>query len=265
MKFFYKSKISLIIVIFLIVLLTVLNLGKSSKEVRNFFYLISSPIQNTLWQTGKRTSDFLAGVFTAENLKREVENLQLKNQELLSQIITLKELKKENEFLRKALNIGLEKDFQLKLAQVISKDSSKDSILINKGLKDGISQGFPVITSEKALVGRIGEVYQNFSEVILISNKESSFDAKISEKEIFGVIKGKGNSEFYFDLIPKDKEISQGDIVITTTLGGVFPPGIMVGRVKEVKKSDVDPFQTAQINASFNIKNLDNLFVITNF
>jgi rod shape-determining protein MreC len=264
MKPFFRSKIYLLS-IFLIILFLILNLAGLTKDVKNFFYLISEPIQKTLWQTGKRTSDFLTGIFRAESLKKEVENLSFRNQELLSQIVTLKELKKENETLREALGIGLEKEFQLKLSQVISKDISQDSILINKGLKDGLKKDFPVITSQKVLLGRIDEVYQNFSKVKLISNKESSFDIKIFEKEIYGVAKGKGSLRLYLDFIPKDQEISQGELIVTTTLGGIFPPGLLVGVIKEIKKSDIEPFQKAEILPSFDLKKLNNLFIITNF
>ncbi len=259
----FKLKVTLILIL-LIVFFIVLNLAGFIYEVKNFFYLISSPIQKTLWQTGDNISDFFEGISEIKILKKELETIYLKNQELLSQIVALKELKKENETLRNALNIGLEKDFQLKLSQVISKDISQDSILIDKGTKDGILKGFPVVTYQKTLLGRIGEVYENFSEVILISNKESSFDAEVQDREAEGLVKGKGNLELYLDFIPKDKEIFEGDFVVTTALGGIFPTGLLVGSIKEIKKSDIQPFQTAEIKPSFEIKELDKLFIITN-
>ena len=264
MKPILKSKISLILA-FLIIFFIVLNFTGLAKETKNFFYLISSPIQKTFWQLGMKTSDFFEGVFEMKNLKEEKENLQLKIEELKSENVVLKELKKENEILREALNIGLAKEFQLQLSQIISKDNSQDSILINKGLKDGAKKGLPVITSQKTLLGRIGQVFQNFSEVILISNKESSFDAKISEREIYGVIRGRGNLEVYFDLIPKDEEIFEGEIIVTTSLGGIFPQGILVGVVKEIRRIDIEPFQSTQVLSSFDLKKLDNLFIITDF
>jgi len=264
MKPIFKSKI-LLIFILIIAIFIVFNLTGFSKEVKNFFYSISSPIQKTFWKAGDNVSDFFSVIFEMKILKEENELSRLKIQELLAKNAFLEEFKKENEFLREALNIGLEKDFQLVFSEVISKDISQDSILINKGLKDGISRGFPVVTCQKTLLGRVGEVYQDFSEVILISNADTSFDAKVSEKEIYGVIKGKGNLKLYFDLIPKDKEIFEGDLIITTILGGVFPEGLLIGLIKEIKKLDIEPWQTAEIELSFNIKDLDNLFIITNF
>ncbi|MDD2696791.1 MAG: rod shape-determining protein MreC [Candidatus Pacebacteria bacterium] len=256
------------IIVFLILLIgvfVVLNLSGFTKNIKNFFYSVSSPIQKTLWQAGKNTSDFFSGIIEIKTLKKELDSLYTKNQELLGEIVVLKELKKENETLKEALDIELQKDFQLKIAQLIGKDISQDSILLDKGQKDGILKGMPVVTSQKMLLGRIGEVYDNFSEVILISNKQSSFDAKISEKEIFGVVRGKGNQELYLDLIPKEKEVSKEDLVITAALGGIFPQGLLVGKIKDVRKTDIEPFQTAEIEPEFNLKNLDYLFIITDF
>jgi len=120
----------------------------------------------------------------------------------------------------------------------------------------------PVITSQKVLVGKVGEAYDNFSEVILIYNKESSFDAKIQDKNVSGLIKGKGNLQLLLDLIPLDKEISAGDIVVTSALSGDFPEGILVGKVKSVKKNELEPFQQAEIIPSFDFKEIDQLFII---
>jgi rod shape-determining protein MreC len=264
MKLPPRFKIGLIAVL-LIAFFVILNLTGFSKEVKNFFYLISSPIQKTLWQAGNNISDFFEAISGTEKLKKENEELLLKNQELLVENAGLRELEKENEVLRKALEIGLEKEFKLLLAEVRGKDVSQDTLLINKGSKDGILKGLPVITQQKALIGKCGEVYENFSKVNLISHKESSFDAKISDSDIQGVVKGEGNLKLFLDLIPKEKEIEEGAPVFTTVLGGIFPEGLLVGEIKEVLKSDIQPWQEAEIEPAFDIKGLETLFVITNF
>lgn len=271
-----------IISVLLVALFAVLNLTGFSKEIKNFFYLISSPIQKIFWEVGERTSNFFEGISETKNIKKENEDLKLKIQELEVEIASLKETKKENEFLRKALEIDLKKDFNLVLAEVIGEDLSGDILIINKGSRDGISKDFPVITEQKVLVGKISQTYDNFSKVMLITNKESAFNGKIEEKDynppttssqppggdwapIEGVVKGGGNFKLYFELLPKDKEIKEGESVITSSLGGIFPKGLLVGKIKEVKKSDVEPFQQAEILPIFDIKELKNLLIITNF
>lgn len=262
MKILAKKKKFVIFVFGLLLVIFLLNVFQ--KEVRSFFYTISAPIQKVFWRVGDRISDFFGAIIKAKNLKTEVEELKLKNQELLTQIANLGELTKENKNLREALSLELQKEFKLSLAQIIGKDISQDFILIDKGSEDGISKGLPVITQQKALVGKISEVYNKFAKIELCSNKESSFDGKIQKEEtdISGIVKGKGNFKILFDFVPREKEISNGDIVLTSALGGVFPKGLLVGRIKEVKKSDVEPFQQAEIEPAFDVKTADILFVI---
>lgn len=265
-KFRTSKKIKIgIIIVFLIAFFIVLNLTNFAKEIKNFFYRISLPIQKILWQAGNKTSDFFEMIFEFKELKKENEELKLKLADSLAENLALEELRKENESLRKALEIGLEKDFKLILVQIIGKDISQDSILINKGSLEGITENLAVITPEKIILGKVSEVYRNFSRVTLITDKKSTFDGKIAEKEIQGVVKGKGNLKLFLDAIPRDTEVKDGDIVVTTHLGGIYPENLLVGKIKEIRKSDIEPFQQAEIFPFFEIGELENLFVITDY
>ncbi len=279
LKFWTKS------ILLIILLLVVLNLPPVSTKTKNFFYFISSPIQKSFWKAGNSISDFFETIANIKNLKKENEELELKIQELLGKNIKIPELEKENKFLREALDIGLEKEFELTLAEVTGKDVSQDSILIDKGFKDGILNNLPVITRQKVLIGKIGQVYEDFSRVVLISNKESVLNveifrddeavssstpfanARVGDEENFvdnisGVIKGKGNFQLILDLVPREKEIKEGDTIITSSLGGVFPKGLLIGKIQKIKKSDVEPFQQAEVKMTFDIKELETVFIV---
>jgi len=260
-----KKSIHRILSIIIVGILVIFFLNFYQKEVKNFFYKISEPIQKVFWRAGGRISDFFEAISAIQNLKKEAEELKLKVQELLAQLVSLKELKKENEILREALNLNLAEEFNLSLAEVIGKDVSEDFILINKGVDDGISENLPVITQQKILVGKISEVYKNYSRVKLISHKESSFDGKIVEKEILGQVKGEGNFKILLDLIPREQEITEGDLVESSALGGTFPKGLLVGQIKQVKKSDIQPFNQAEISPLFDLGELEMVFIILNF
>ena len=264
MKLSPKFKIGIIVVL-LIAFFVILNLIGFSKGVKNLIYLISQPIQKTFWKMGDEISDFFEMISEMRNLKKEDEELKLKIQELIAENVALKELKKENEILRTALELGLQEEFKLEICQVIGKDISSDTILINEGFKDGLTKDSPVITQQKILVGRISEVYKNFSKVQLITQKDTSFDAKILDTEISGLIKGEGNLRLFLDLIPPEKEIKKGDVVITTVLGGIFPRGLLVGEIEKVIKSDIEIWQQAKVKPAFNIEGLETLFIITEF
>jgi rod shape-determining protein MreC len=261
-----NSKLKLgAVLILLIALFVVLNLTKTDTGIKNFFYTIFLPAQKVLWRAGANVSDFLGILFKSTDLKTENENLKFQVQDLAAQVASLSELKKENETLRNALNLGLRKDFRLVLVQVVSKNIDKDVILINKGAKDGLAPNMPLVTEQKVLVGKIIEVADKFSKVMLFTDKASSLDAKIIDSEIQGVIKGAGGFEAVMDLIPREATIKENDQVVTSALGGIFPPGILIGKIIEVEKNDTGSFQQAKIKPIFDSKILDNLFVIIDY
>jgi len=261
MKFSKRLKIILII-FFLILIFIFLNLPVISKKIKNFFYLISEPFQKFFWQIGDKTSDFFEIISEFKNLKKEKEELKLEIEKLLAENAKLKEIKKENEILREALKIGLEKEFKLVLAEIIGKDISQDFLIINKGSKDGILKELPVISQQKILIGKIEQVYENFSKVMLISHKKSTFSVIVQERNIESIVKGKGNFQFFLDFIPREAEIKEGDDIVTISLGGIFPAGFLVGEIKEIKKSDLEPFQQVEIKPFFDIKQLKKIFII---
>ncbi len=261
-KFLEKNSFFVWVVVIILVLV---GMNIFQKEVKSFFYSFSAPIQNVFWKGGDSTSNFFWGILTSGDLKERVDELEKRNQALFSQIISLKEIEDENQTLRTALGLGLENDYSLTLAKIIGKDISQDYILINKGGEDGILENMPVITEEKVLVGRIVEVYDKFSKVMLISSTKSSLDAKIISSSASGVIKGLGNLKIYFDLLPREEVINNEDIIITDSISGIFPENLLIGKVKKVIKNDVESFQQAEVESTFNLSSAENLFVITEF
>jgi rod shape-determining protein MreC len=262
-----QERVKIILLSILIgAVLLMLNYTSLGKQAKNAFFLISSPIQSLFWKQGQGIGYMLETIQGMTDLEKKNQELNLQNQELKAEIAGLKTLKDENEDLRKLLGLGLEKDFRLIMAEAIAKNPLEDSLLIDKGSESGISLGFPIISPEKILIGRVEEVFPNFSRVSLVSNKKISLSAEIQGKEekITGISKGEGNLKIVFDLIPQDKKIEKGDLVVTTALGGGFPKGFLIGEIASTDYSDVKPFQTAQIKPAFELKDLNSLFVITN-
>lgn len=261
MRVSMRNKI--LLAIFGVIIIISLNFFQS--EVKNFFYSISSPFQKALFRAGDYISDFFEGLLEMKDLKRENEELRQKIQEIEAENVKLREIGKENKILREALGVKPKRDFEIFISQKISKDIiSPDSILIKGGLDDGIQKGMPVITPENVLVGKIDKVYNNFSAVNLISAKDFSFDVKVAKdtSQIYGIAKGRGNLKIYLDKVLLDAKIKEGDTLLTAVLGGIFPEGLLVGEIGKVRKSDLEPFQQAEISPFFDIKELENLFII---
>ncbi len=251
-----------------LVLIGILNLFQ--KQFKNFFYSVSEPLQKVFWKAGNNAPSFFGLFPNVNELIKKNQELNIKNQELLEEIIVLQQVKTENQALKEVILTGQEKEFKLILTDVIGIDSYQDFILIDKGSEDGISENMPVINSQKVLFGKIFKVYKNFSKVMLVSHQSSVLDVKIQKDDtisspIYGVIRGEGYFTAILDIVPLDREIKNSDILITSSLEGTFPRGLLVGKITEVRKDDLKPFQLAKIELFFDLKQTDKLFVITDY
>lgn len=224
--------------------------------LKNFFYSKAEQLQSSLWNKG--SEDY----FSKKNQEELNKKLIEENQKLLSELAGLQGVREENESLREALGLNLQKDFNLVLGKVVSKDILSDSLLIDIGLNDGVKKGFPVILSGKALLGKVVDVYPNYSRVILITEKGNNIDVEIPDAESFALSKGEGGLKASLDMFPRDKKLKEGSLIITSALGGNYPSGLLVGKVKNVKKLDNEPFQMAEIEKVFDLSMINNVFVV---
>jgi rod shape-determining protein MreC len=264
-RFLFRNKLTIVLFFVFVILILLANLfcGK----VRNFFYSFSNPIQGSLWEAGGKSANFLAGIWQVENIKSELNRLEGKSDELDVKNVALNNLEQENKFLREALNLGLEKKYGLILGRIISKNLSEDSVIINKGSKDGISLGDSVISQQEIVAGKVSEVFENYSKVTLLSNKNFLFDIKIQhvDKSVFAAARGGGNFRIFLDYISQEEIISEGDLVLTNCAGSIFPNNLLIGKVGKIIKNDLETFQKAEIEPAFDLKEVENIFIIQKF
>ena len=249
-------------------LVVILNIF--SQPIKNTFHYVTAPISKVFWQAGDVASGFFGSLLNANGINQENNNLRQERENLLAQISALKNTIHQQQSLQEIAQFTQGQNFNLKLAQTIGLDTAGDTLLIDRGFQDGIMENMPVISSTKVLVGKTNKVYQNFSEVMLISHNHSVVDVKIPDQNplnpgISGAIKGSGNLSLYLDLVSSQAQINQQETVFTSGLEGVFPKDLLVGTIISIDRNDVKPFQTAQIQPFFDIKNIGNLFIITNY
>lgn len=224
--------------------------------------MISTPIQNFFWKLSGGISNFFSGILKQSELKKENENLKIENQNLLREIALLKELENENKILREALEIGLNKEYKLIFANIIGRETDPDFFRIDKGEKDGIANDMAIITQSKILCGKVIEVSKRSSRAILPTKKNFLFTVKIAGFDKIFPAKGGGDSTIFLEMIPKDLEIKTGDLILTSAEGGFFPKDLLVGKIENIEKSDLEPFQKAKANLICQISEIDSLFVI---
>lgn len=241
-----------------------------SSPLRNYFYLAASPVAGRFWAAGAEGSRLLSRVGVPGGLQQQNDALQEENQKLQAEVANLQALLMRNQVGQQAQAIALANNFTLVPVQVVGLDDLHGSITINKGSADGIAENMPVISAEKIVYGRVINVYKNFSEVMLISSEKSVLDVKIQQDDptrppVYGAVKGGGNFSGYLDLVDTNAPLAAGSVLVTSALGGIFPPDLPLGKVLSVDRNDAKPFQTARLQLFLDRQHIDTLMVITNY
>jgi len=196
-----------------------------------------------------------------ENLRLREEVARLK--ELNNRYV---EYREENKRLRKLLRFKEETNFSVVPGQVVDKDSTNwfRSILINKGTEDGLRENLGVVTHQ-GLVGRTVEVGPDFSRVLLILDKSSSVAVLIQRSRAEGIMVGWKPDACRINYLPRTADVQVGDVVVTSGLGGVFPKGLLVGKVSRVEKKSYGLFQYAEVIPSVDFSRLEEVLVIVGY
>lgn len=209
---------------------------------------------------------------------RDLATLRAKNQQLQAQVDTLtidnlrlKEVEAENEQLRRLNQFAqLNPTYDFRGGQVIARVISQgpsnylSTISLDLGSLHGIKPGMPVVT-ERGLVGRIWKVGPLSSTVLLVTDPASGVQAMVQRNRVVGVVSGRPGEFPVMDYIPQDADISVGDLVITSGLGGSFPKNLVIGQIVAVHHKDYEMFQQATVRPTVNFDRLEFVQVITNF
>jgi len=141
-------------------------------------------------------------------------------------------------------------------------EGGRSYFLIDKGEKDGISQGKGVVWGNY-LIGKITEVYPKQAIVETILSTKIAANVLISKSpEAKGIVKGYFNSGMILEGIPQGFSLNEGDLVLTSGLGGVLPPRLIVGKIVKKISSASEVHQKFLVRPLIDFENLDILFVI---
>lgn len=215
------------------------------------------------------TGDIIDNVKDLQNTYTENEKLKSRLDELVKLETQVRDLKQDNEELRDVLKKKEDlRSYDTIQATVIARnpDHWQELITIDKGEVNGIKSDMAVI-SAAGLIGKVKSVNEFSSTVELIStnNTKNRISTVIQGKQdINGWIEGydSDKKEISVKRIPNDLKVEKGSKVITSGLGGVFPKGLVVGEVKEVKPDQYGLTQTAYVKPAADFYHLEHVMVI---
>jgi rod shape-determining protein MreC len=253
------------------ILLMALQVTGRLEPVQSAITQLTSPAQVGATGATESVTDALDFVFELRNMRQRNAELEQVNSNLLVENFELREVQRENELMREMLAFaqtrpGLDLRGAQIVAQVIGQESNNflGYIMLDLGQSHGIEVGYPVVT-DQGLVGRISEVNDNTSKVLLISDPSSAVNAIMQSSRLNGVVRGAPGGDLLMDYIQQGQTFKEGEIVLTSGLGGRFPKGIPIGQVIEIRQRDIDVFQQAVIRPTVDLSRLELVMVVTNF
>ncbi|EMS74158.1 rod shape-determining protein MreC [Ruminiclostridium cellobioparum] len=270
MKYF-KSRALIVLIVSLVLIVTIGLTINPLSSVNWFGNLISVPftsIEKVFTYAGQEIE---AGV----GLFNNVEVLRAENKALKEEIDKLNNerteyvrLKTENDDLKNVLKLKDQLDgIDMTGANVIAKDSGNlfNIFLVDKGVTNGISYNMPVVTS-KGLVGKVSSSQPFSSKITSIIEDGSAASAIVAKSGDLVVVKGdlKLGKEGLCKLlyIPNDLDLTQGDVIETSGLGGIYPKGIIIGTVKEVRTGESDLDRYAIIQPAVDLRRLSQVVIL---
>ena len=233
---------------------------------------VITPAHGAVSSIGRWFSGITSYFGNVKSLRSENESLKSENNSLQKKISDMQGLQKENDKLRKMLELKEKSvDISMLAATVSAKDPSNwySSFTINKGDRDGVKKNQPIVDADRNLVGQISEVGENWAKVITILDPQSSVGVMIKRSKEIGILEGDSNLRYEgkcrLGYIARDTDVQNGDFLETSGLGGIFPRGLVIGRVVEIYDENATMSKAATVEPLASIGKVNEVFVVTSY
>jgi rod shape-determining protein MreC len=270
-RFSKSLLVSLLLVIvvagLLFVVLHNIGYGESGRStlagriIRDLTY----PFQEAFYSIVSQVTARLQPLFYASNLAEENRVLRAKNYEMIAELNRLHEVEQENERLREFLDFEETEQSTVIGARIIGQNLSdwRATVLVNRGTRDGVREGMAVLAGG-GLAGRVISVSHYTAEVILLIDPMSAVGGFVQRSRDLIIAEGNVDSGtlMTFRGMNRDTDVVEGDKVVSSGLGGVYPKGILIGTVAEVTKTEFGVSTVGSIEPATDFRRLEEVLII---
>jgi rod shape-determining protein MreC len=247
--------------------LVALALGGYFNPVTSWFQRLVIDTQTWFSNRYLALVDFLTVPRDVASLRQRNAELEAELASLQTQIIELQQRVTETEILSALVDFArANPEYSYTGAAVIGRDPSPfyRYVIINIGSNDGILPGMPVVTNQ-GMVGRVDAVIAEAARVQLITDSASAVNVSLPAGGTEAMLIGSVTGDLSLDMIPKDVAVQPGDVVLTSGLGGGYPPNLLIGQVVSVRNLEYELFQQASVQPIVDFARVQFVLVITNF
>lgn len=241
------------------------------QPVEGLLLRITAPVQEGISGISSQFSELAQTARDLRELRQRNEELEAQNAALLLDNVRLREVETEAALLRDLLNFAQPNpSYQVIGARVVGRAIAQDPsnlqryITLDVGRESGIERNMPVIT-DRGLVGRISEVGENWSRVLLLIDPQSTVNALTQSTRASGSVQGQADGSLIMRSISQADTVSVGDTVFTSGLGGNFPRQLLIGQIIEAERKDFELYQSAIVQPTVDFDHLEAVLIITDF
>jgi len=268
-----KSRLRLLIPVLLVLLF--LSLIPQTKK-RAFWYEqmlanLVAPVQWVFSSLSGGVQSVWQGYFALVGAEKENKDLRAENARMRGALVELEEERQENQRLRGLMGYREAFSMQSVMARVVANDPRAEfkSLMIDRGSDDGIQLYMPVV-GPRGLVGRVGRISRGSAQVLLLNDPNSAVDAMIQRSRTRGVLIGavartqlkSGHYLTRLEYLRRVSDIRDNDVVVTSGLDQVYPPGLPIGTVRGIARSQDGIFKEAEVVPFENFQELQEVLVL---
>lgn len=266
-----KNKLAVTIVVLSVAFLGIIifSIKSNSNIISSGVGNVISPLQKIVYNVNDKLKNSFEFFLNFSKVKQENEELKSKNAELENKLVEYNRMKDENTRLREMFDYSeANKNYDYVGCNIVgySGGNISNGYIIDKGTKDGVDKDMIIITPV-GLVGKVTKAESDFSIVQTILNENIAVASMIeSTRETTAILQGitdnKKNNLTKLSNIPIDSQIKEGDVILTSGLGGMYPQEIRIGEVVSVEVDSVAIMKTAIVKPYVDFNKLEELFVV---
>ena len=261
-----ESKLKILLPILAIIIVIVLIFNRLLFKLKDQVDKVALPVQSKVYNAANRAVGIKDLIFSYEDFIAENENLKKENMALKLGKIRDEKIYEENERLLKLLAMKENNLYkgELKFARVSFSDINNlnNKVYIDLGEEDNIKVNMIAVYGDY-LVGKVSKVYDNYSELELITNPNSIVSAR-TEDDVLGIARGSDeeNGLLYFQPSVYEDNLTIDDEIFTSGVSDIYPEGIKIGKIEKVNDKENYAYKMIILKPGFENKDLKELIVI---
>lgn len=254
-----KKQIRALIIFFIVILVVILSstftpLSQATQSV-----------QSSLYSAGGTIGAAFRRLFSStDSVQSKLNNANSLIEELAIDHSYLNQLEGEVSELKKLLKYSEEITTKTIPSKILARSIDKrHTILIDKGRLDGVRQELAVVVAGGHLIGKILEVNDHSSVVVLTKDERSKIAAKIlGAQSTMGLVEGDGGFLLTMNFIPHANILKEGDLIVTSGLDGHIEPNLIIGTIKEVIRIDTEQFVSTHISPTVDFREFSHVLIL---